>query len=188
MTTTTFDNSHARNKTMTSASSYKVFIVEDDNINQMMLENYLKKMPNCDHDKKPNLEIFSFGTGQECLDAMYIKPDIVILDYYLDESNPDAENGLIILKKIKAIHPLTKVLIMSGQENVMVTAELFNKGASDYVSKEHYGVVRVGQSILRLISEIEFERKKRSRNLVYGTLVFLIGVAVGWAFYVFQNL
>ncbi|MGE0560453.1 MAG: response regulator [Flavobacteriales bacterium] len=185
---TTLDKSYKRNKTIISDSTYKVFIVEDNNTSQMMLENYLRKLPNCEFDKKPNLEIFSFATGKECLNAMYIKPDIIILDYYLDESNPDAENGLTILKKIKAIHPSTKVLIMSGQENVMVTAELFNKGASDYVSKEHYGVVRVGQSILRLISEIEFERRKRSRNLIYGILVFLIGVTVGWAFYVFQNL
>lgn len=180
MTTTTFGKSHTRNQTITSASTYKVFIVEDNNTNQMMLENYLKKLPNCDYDNKPNLEIFSFGTGKECLDAMYMKPDIIILDYYLDESNPDAENGLIILKKIKAVHPSTKVIVMSGQESVMVTAELFNKGASDYVSKEHYGVVRVEQSILRLIAEIEFEKGKRSRNLVYAFLVFLIGVAIGW--------
>ena len=90
MTTTTFSKSHTRNQTITSASTYKVFIVEDNKTNQMMLENYLKKLPNCDYDNKPNLEIFSFGTGKECLDAMYMSPDIIILDYYLDESNPDA--------------------------------------------------------------------------------------------------
>ncbi|MCB0408799.1 MAG: response regulator [Flavobacteriales bacterium] len=159
---------------------YNVFIVEDNQTSQMFLENYLQKMPNHPQNKKPNLEIKSFETGEQCLKAMEtLRPDIVILDYYLDETDPNAINGLETLKKIKAYSPSTKVIIMSGQENVMITAELYNKGASDYISKEHYGIVRVAQSLLRLINEIEIERKNKTKNAIYGLLVLLIGFALG---------
>ncbi|MCB9363820.1 MAG: response regulator [Flavobacteriales bacterium] len=177
---------HIRNKKRTRTSSstpkYKIFIVEDNHSSQMFLEKYLNTMPNCPHDKKPNLEIVSFDTGEECLLAMNQNPDIVILDFYLDESNTEALNGLQILKKIKSKPRAPKVIVMSGQENVMVTAELYNKGASDYISKEHYGIVRVGQSIIRLINELELEKKKRSRNILIGFIIFIIGLLSGLYF------
>lgn len=171
-----------KSKTIPNTLKYKVFIVEDNRSSQMFLESYLSKMPNCPHDKKPNLDIYSFNSGEECLDAINLNPDIVILDFYLDETNSEAANGLHILKQIKKKRPSTKVIIMSGQENVMVTAELYNKGASDYISKEHYGVVRVGQSILRLISEIEEEKKKRSRSFLLGLMILFFGILIGLYF------
>lgn len=168
-----------RSKTSHASATYKIFIVEDNHSSQMFLENYLIKMPNCPHDKKPNLEIFSFDSGEACLASMGLNPDIVILDFYLDETNEKAVNGLQVLKQIKNKSSTPKVIIMSGQENVMVTAELYNKGASDYISKEHYGVVRVGQAVLRLINEIETEKKKRSTNILIGLILLMFGLLIG---------
>lgn len=179
MNAATYPLNYIRRKAISTALKYKVFIVEDNNTCQMMLENYLTKMPNLEQDKKPNLEIHTFETGKECLEAMYMKPNIVILDYYLDENNPDAENGLVILKKIKDQYPSTKVIVMSGQESVMVTAELFNKGASDYISKEHYGIVRVGQSVLRVITEIEAEKKLKNKIVFINLIMLVVGVLIG---------
>ena len=163
-----------------SGSTYKIFIVEDNHISLMQLEKYLSNMSSCPNDKKPNLNIYSFETGEECISAMYLKPDIVILDFYLDEADPKAPNGLEVLKKIKAKNPSTKVVIISGQDSVMLTAELYNQGADDYISKEHYAFSRVERSVLNLIDKIEEERKSKNRRfLITGIMLMLLTIIIG---------
>lgn len=164
-----------------SSENYTVFIVEDNYPNRMLLENYLSRLPNCSFDKKPNLDIFTFESGEFCLESD-IRPDIVILDYYLDEANNKAMDGLTVMKEIKKLNPDAKIIIMSGQESVMITAELFNAGASDYVSKEHSCIVRIEQSLLRMITEIRAKKKQRNRNIALSILLFGLGVIAGLLF------
>lgn len=181
-TTTTYQPALYRHEHRTKAATkgeyYTVFIVEDNFASRVLLERYLKKLPNTPADKKPNLEIHVFETGE---DAVYskLRPDILILDYYLNESNKNALDGLGVLRKIRKKNPNVKSIILSGQQNVMVTAELYNEGASDYVAKEHSCTVRVEQSLLRLITEIKKERSQRIRNIIYATLIFSIGLISG---------
>lgn len=181
-TTTTYQpalyHKAQRTKAATTGESYTVFIVEDNFASRVLLERYIKKLPNTPVEKKPDLDIHVFESGEDAVSSS-IKPDILILDYYLNESNNNALDGLGVLRKIRKRKPNVKTIILSGQQNVMVTAELYNEGASDYVAKEHSCTVRVEQSLLRLVTEIKRERSERIRNLIFATIIFSAGLICG---------
>jgi two-component system OmpR family response regulator len=71
----------------------KIFVVDDDEMLSMALEDYLER--NSDH------EVHLFNTGEECLEHLTEQPDIIILDYNLNSVKKDAANGLVILDAIK---------------------------------------------------------------------------------------
>ncbi|MFM9056422.1 MAG: response regulator, partial [Bacteroidota bacterium] len=77
-----------------------VFLVEDEPLQQQLMLDYLKD--------KFTLDVHGFSSGEEALSQLHLKPEVVILDYHLDSSNPAASNGVEILKKIREALPLTQ--------------------------------------------------------------------------------
>lgn len=108
--------------------SYKLFLVDDDAIFSEMMKDHLSK--------NKNYSIRHFSTGEECLDQLYEKPDVVILDFNLNSVSADSENGLAILEKIKRSHPSTHVIMLSSQTHYGVAAKTIVKGAEQYVIKD----------------------------------------------------
>ena len=58
------------------------------------------------------------------------------MDYHLDSMDKTAENGLEILKKIKAEQPTTPVVMLSSQEKYGVAAQTLLEGAVYYIIKD----------------------------------------------------
>lgn len=166
-------------QTKSTKIDYTIFVVEDSNISRIWLQHFLEKMPNCTDENRPKCEVFSFENGEECLDNLDLKPDIVILDYFLDDNKNNADNGLIVLRKIKKHLPNTHVIMMSNQQNVMITSELFSSGAFDYISKEHYANARVEQSVLKAIQSIKNNKKVTQANNRLNLALFLSGIVIG---------
>ncbi len=159
---------------------YTIFVVEDSDIYRMVLERSLNRMPNADLSNKPNCAIYSFSSAEGCLEQLEKKtlPDIVVLDYFLNEENANAMNGLELLKEIKKRSPKTEVLILSAQKDVLITAELFNQGAAGYIPKEPQGQNRVQNAVLHSIGKIEKQRiSNRNKNITIIVLLIL-GMAV----------
>lgn len=84
-----------------------VFIVDDEPLYLEMLKDSLSE------DKR--LDVKAFNTGQSCLDALHLNPEIVILDHTLDKDEDSEESGMEVLEKIKSQKPDTKVIVLSGQ-------------------------------------------------------------------------
>src|SRR6187549_1281454 len=105
----------------------KIFIVDDDAMLTEALQDYLTR--SIAHN------IRSFQTGEECLEHLYEKPDIIILDYYLNTVQKDAANGMEILQVIKKKYPTMEVIMLSSQERYTVAAQTIQKGAERYVIK-----------------------------------------------------
>lgn len=133
-----------------SNRTYKVFLVDDDVKTLIMLKHKLENLP--EHKIKANV----FAYGENCLDRMDEKPDIVILDFYLNAIRENAQNGLEILKQIKAIAPDTKVIMISSQEDMETALKTIRAGAYDYIIKND----RTMQRLLLVINKIilEWER------------------------------
>ena len=81
---------------MTINKTITIFLVDDNAL-------YLKDLE-ITFASKPYYNIVTFATGELCLAQMALKPDIIILDYYLNSVKKDALNGLEILKKIRAVN------------------------------------------------------------------------------------
>ena len=106
----------------------KVFIVDDDEMMSMALEDYLTR--NTLH------EIFLFTTGEDCIKSLRNQPDIIILDYNLNSVNKDAANGMAILEAIKKLNRDIPVILFSSQDAYSVALQSINRGDTQYVIKD----------------------------------------------------
>jgi len=134
-----------------------IIITEDDN----WYAEFIKHAISLTGDY--NIQIV--GTAEQLMKKLNTQPDIVTLDFNL----PDAK-GEKILEQIKIKCPESKVVIISGQEDVQIAVNLLSKGAFDYVVKNDESRNRIFQ-IMRNIKEnhglkkqiVELEREVRAK-------------------------
>lgn len=108
---------------MKTSKSLKIFILEDDTWYGTMLEHFLSL--------NPDYSVKRFETAKEFYNALHENPDVVTLDYNLPDTN-----GEQVLKKIKTVAPDTKVVVISGQEDISTAIKLLKSGAFDYLVKD----------------------------------------------------
>lgn len=106
----------------------KIFVVDDDEMLSMALEDYLTR-------KTPH-EVYLFSTGEECLQHLHALPDIIILDYHLNSVARNAENGIKILEQIKSHAAQIKVIMLSGKDIYKLAIQTGFTGADEYVIKD----------------------------------------------------
>ena len=94
--------------------SISIFIVEDDAVYSAVLGHFLSL--------NPDFRVKKFVSAKEFLNVLYEKPDIVTLDYSLPDINGDH-----LLMQVKELSPDSKVIIISGQEDIKVAIELLKK-------------------------------------------------------------
>ena len=125
---------------------YNIILVDDDFIFLEMLKESLTD--NSDYN------IVAFQTGEECLNHMHLNPDVIVLDYYLNSENPDAKDGLEILKEIHTINPQAKVIILSGQEDGNLVYDFVRENATNYVVKDNNAFTSVKNAIKDILKTI----------------------------------
>ncbi|HSY75263.1 MAG TPA: response regulator, partial [Bacteroidia bacterium] len=78
----------------------RVFIVEDNDMHSLMMD-YLLSKDSMAHIKK-------FRSGEECIENLGLKPDVVILDYGLP-----GINGMQTFMEIKKHDPQIPVIVVT---------------------------------------------------------------------------
>ncbi|MFN0275608.1 MAG: response regulator [Chitinophagales bacterium] len=160
---------------------YKLFIVDDDTKHLVMLKSHLEKKSDYD------LRISIFSSGENCLEKMHEKPDIVILDYWLDGIKSDAANGLEILKKIRSTNPESYVIMMSGQDNLRVAIDTIDNGAYDYIIKSESAYLRCQMLIDHIIERINDKvfrsEYRRKEMLFFGLIILLVLIILFLAYF-----
>jgi DNA-binding NtrC family response regulator len=129
-----------------------VFLVDDDETILDALENHLQR------EKIRNVMLRKFSNGEQCLQELHQKPDIIILDYYLNSKNKNAMNGIEVLKKIKSSSRNTEVLMLSGQDSLEVAVNCIKNGAHDYITKNESAFVRATHLLKNLVKNIKLKR------------------------------
>lgn len=124
------------------------FIVEDNNLYTYFLNEALKE--------EGEFNITTFDSTDQCLKSLDQQPDIVVLDYYLE----NGMTGLEAFKRIREKHPKLPVVILSGQDDVQVAADLMEAGVYEYIEKKDKDVVDKLKKTL-----LEISKKKRTFNL-----------------------
>ncbi len=122
---------------------YTILLVDDDFIFLEMLKESMID--------NPDYNIVAFQSGEECIAHMHLNPDIIVLDYFLNSENPNAKNGLEILKKIREINPRSKVIILSGQEDGNLVYDFVRENATNYVVKDDNAFENVKKAIKEII-------------------------------------
>jgi two-component system OmpR family response regulator len=112
---------------MNYESKIKVFLVDDDPMFIQSLRHTLHK---------DWAEIKTFPTGEDCLKNLKQEnPDVVVMDYYLNDKTNSAMNGMQALSRIKKSCPDTEVIMLSAHNNMAIAADSMRQGAYDYIHK-----------------------------------------------------
>ncbi len=143
---------------MAEDRTFRIFVVEDNLIQQNLIQYAMELNP--DHT------IYTFRTGQECIDNLHLNPQIISLDYNL----PDML-GEEVLDKIKKYNKNIRVIILSGQKDVDIAIDLLKKGADEYLTKGAQMKKRLWHSVQVLKDNIslnnEISELKEELNTKY---------------------
>lgn len=125
-----------------------IFFVDDD---KMML-NLMEYTFKC----REGFEVKSFFSGEECIKHLYLKPRLIVLDYYMGTDEETAMTGLDTLKKINELNQEVPVIILSREKDKDTIAEFKKEGAIRYVVKDDYFIDTLIESI-----ESHFKKKEQ---------------------------
>ena len=120
-----------------------IFIIEDNPHFAKAIQNELRR--------NTSINIQCFETAENCFSAIYEFPDVVVMNYNLDEQNPEAMNGTKALKVFKFLSPETKVIFYSKQDSLQIACNLLDQGAFDYVIKEIDFTQKLESSSVKLL-------------------------------------
>jgi two-component system OmpR family response regulator len=137
---------------MGKETKIKIFLVDDDAV-------FLKSLE-IEFLEHADFEIKTFATGEQCIEGLLDKPDVVILDYHLNGIDLDAINGIDTLDKIKAFDKDIPVVMLSSQDEINVAVNCMHHKAFDYVVKSETAFLRL-QKIITTI----FQFKKIEKEL-----------------------
>lgn len=164
------------NTTTNHNGALSVFLVDDDNMFLKSLEHHLQQK------LKPYVNIQAFGTGESFLKNLDRKPDIVVLDYYLNGQDQNAMNGMQVLEKIKLKNPETTVIMVSGQEQIQVAIDSIKSGAFDYVVKNENVFLRAQNVIKNAIHTLKVSDELRFYKRYAWIMMTLIAIILIAAF------
>ena len=124
---------------MNDKKKIKLFLVDDDPLYLKMLEVELQQ--NNDYI------IEMFATGESCVTSLSGKPDVIILDYLLDNLDKTAMNGIEVLDRIKSQYPDMPVVMLSAQDKIEVAVNCMHHNAFDYIVKSETAFIRLRKAI-----------------------------------------
>jgi len=123
----------------------KVLIIDDDPGIRATFEEILKSF---------GCEVETSEDGESALHAIKQQSyEVVFVDYMLPKAN-----GIEILSEVKAFHPETEVVVITGEGNEQLVRTAFKNGALDYITKP------VRMSDLEIIVHQALERQRLRRE------------------------
>jgi DNA-binding NtrC family response regulator len=129
-------------------NSYKLFVIEDNRTEGMLLQLALAEIE--------GLDIRTFPNGQSMLERLHETPAIAIVDLIL----PDM-SGMDIIKQIKVQCPTTRIVVVSAQRNIELIAELQAEGVFNYLVKSEACLAYLHHVIEDLIIVIKHRRNPK---------------------------
>lgn len=130
----------------------KVFLVDDCPFFAKLCEKSLIKNGFSD--------IHVFNSGEELMSNLISQPDIIFLDYQLDDYT-----GKELLHKIKAFNPTIVVVMISNQNSMEITIDLLNNGAFDYLIKDDTFNDKLLDVSYKLVSFFSSQQNTQSRGI-----------------------
>jgi len=137
---------------MNNENKIKLFLVDDDAL-------FLKSLE-IEFLLHGDFIVETFTTGESAIANLSHKPDVVILDYFLEGTDSYAMNGLDALDNIKDFDQDIPVVMLSSQDKIYVAVNCMRHGAFDYVMKSETAFMRLQKVITNI-----FHHKKTEKEL-----------------------
>lgn len=146
-----------------------IFVVEDNKLYNKVIVEFL--------NKNGFKKVVAFYNGNDFVNTVKNgqHPDIVILDYFLEDSKGDA-----IFEDVKSRSRHTKFIFLTANKNMDAAVDLIKLGAVDYIIKEKDPALkRMYREVLRASKMIEIERRNMFvKNAMIITLIVLVAIVV----------
>jgi two-component system, OmpR family, response regulator len=159
---------------MEKKDKIRIFFVDDDPIYLKMLENNLKQ------SKVYNSKVFTFSSGEDAIKNLHLKPDIIVLDYYLNGIDTNSFDGIKSLQEIKHANPNIEVVMLSGQDKIEVAVNSIKSGAFDYVTKSESAFVRTQNAINNIVHAKRLKDQAKSQRvwIRVAASIFMLAVLI----------
>ncbi|HEX3009606.1 MAG TPA: response regulator [Bacteroidales bacterium] len=121
-----------------------IFVVDDDRIIQNLLEYTF--------NSREGYDVMVFPCGEECIQCLNLKPDVIVLDHLFLRGEDVVMNGLDVLQAIRKKNKKVPVIILSNQPSQDLIDDFYKKGANGYIAKENYFVDTLIESIEEILA------------------------------------
>ena len=121
-----------------------IFFVDDE----PMFINLMEYTFKC----RSGYDVKTFGSGEECLESMYLNPDLVVVDFFL--SCAESLTGIDLVKKIKKTNPATLLIFLSGNDDKAVINEAKALGVEQYILKDGYFIDNLIECVTKLLPPV----------------------------------
>lgn len=152
---------------MTSEPAPILLLIEDDLVDRMATVRLLGR-------SGLNATVVELDRGDELVERLAERPyDAVLMDYRL----PGA-SGFELLERLRGSeHP--PVIVLSGQEDRQVVADVMRQGAADYLSKEALSAERLATTVRNAIAADRAERRAQRSESALRAVVAATATVVG---------
>lgn len=120
-----------------------IFVVDDDRIIQNLLEYTF--------NSREGYDVMVFSNGEECIQNLTLKPDLIVLDHLFLNNGASMMNGLDVLEEIRKKNKKVPVLVLSSQPSKELIEDFYKKGATSYIGKEDYFIDTLIDSIENIL-------------------------------------
>jgi DNA-binding NtrC family response regulator len=121
-----------------------IFVVDDDRIIQNLLEYTF--------NSRDGYDVMVFPSGEECIESLSLKPDMIILDHLFLNNEDNLMNGIDVLVEIRKKNRKVPVIILSNQPSQDLINEFYKKGATGYIRKEGYFIDTLIETIEKTLA------------------------------------
>lgn len=159
---------------MNTKTQINIFIIEDNKAFAHALKANIETAY-----EKMSINTQIFETGEKCmLKFKEVKPQVVILDYYLNSKHPEAVDGIKILDWIKKENSETNVILLTSDDTLDIAIKSFKHGASDYIVKTETQFTKINYSLSNLFKMIKAKSDVIKFKYTIKLLLYFIALQV----------
>lgn len=117
---------------------FLIYVVDDSLLFLKIISAKLEGIEQALRNEGYNLRftVMTFTTGDELLRALHQKPDLIVLDYFLDPDPSSDNNGDRVYEEIMRRDRSQKVVMMSSQNTATLVHRMVKAGLRDYIIKD----------------------------------------------------
>ena len=132
---------------------FLIFVVDDDPFYNSILSKHLLNLNKERKYQDYDIVVQSYFSAKDCLENIHQEPDVILLDYFLDESGHPLK-GLYLLNTLKDECKKCKVVLMSQQQAMLASVEFLQQGgAYDYIVKDTSSLLKISNLIEDLLEK-----------------------------------
>jgi DNA-binding NtrC family response regulator len=146
---------------------FKIALIDDEPSFLTMLKDFILK-------RYPNAQVNTYNSGEEAIEKIYERQDLIIIDYQLDSVNPAAMNGIQLLQRLKQMYPETPVIFISASENPEVAAHTIKFGAYDYLIKNEHTFEKTEILLNNILTQDSLKKNLGTQKFFNRLLVILL--------------